>query len=183
MPARPISPIQQTPLASYELYFPKQCKKRPLACDDCDSSVASKFVKFAEDSKVCEIIPVESITPEEKDVRWYDNAFYQDNKTMIADTIFLMTTTMCLDEENEDEFCMRGLESKTPEGRRRRSLNKADAISAVLAEQDRQLMEDEHDPETLADIYFQFTSHCRESAYAMGLQDEKEVLSQCFVRH
>jgi hypothetical protein len=80
---------------------------------------------------------------------------------------------MVAGQEDSDNFCTRGIESRTREGARRKRQNKIDARAAVFFEQEMQELNCICDPETIADVYFDYTEHCQVSAYMMALRDRQ----------
>ena len=70
----------------------------------------------------------------------------------------------------DNEFCLRGLEARTPRGCKRRRDNKFVGMCVVLDGQGHS------PPEYLADLYSLANRHCRNEAYATALQDQAEAL-------
>lgn len=73
--------------------------------------------------------------------------------------------------------CSRGLESKTKQGKRERQMAIMDAISAVLDEQEEQMIRCAVDPEALARIYGIFSRESQTLAIEQAAQDQEEVFS------
>ena len=77
--------------------------------------------------------------------------------------------------ENNEEFCTRGLESRTKAGARARSYTKLRTRSAVLNEQDMQREEGFQDPYILATVSMEQTASSCTWAQAIALEDFRSV--------
>ena len=71
----------------------------------------------------------------------------------------------------EEDFCLRGLEARTPRGCKRRRDNKFVGMCVVLDAQDNRQPHSE-----TAELYSLANRHCRNEAYAVALQDQAEAL-------
>jgi hypothetical protein len=69
------------------------------------------------------------------------------------------------------EYCIRGLEAKSPRGGRRKAANRRRARKAVIDESFRQKLEGVHDPEILAEIYKGFSTQCARIAHSVARLD------------
>jgi hypothetical protein len=101
---------------------------------------------------------------------WYCKEEIKEIKDSVKDIVARMVSG------EDDEDCTRGLESRTREGALRKRHNKNDARAAVFFEQEMQQADAGiFDPESIADIYYDYSEHCQASAEMMGLRDEKEA--------
>jgi hypothetical protein len=73
----------------------------------------------------------------------------------------------------EDGFCKRGLEYKTPKGFKFRKGNKVCAMQKVMEEQNFQKKMGMVDAEYLAEVYIDATKTHKHLALMMGLRDEE----------
>jgi hypothetical protein len=70
--------------------------------------------------------------------------------------------------EDHPNLCLRGLECKTKEGRRRRNLHRNAAIDAVLEEQDYQFQRGVQETDAIAHISEMYTQQSRLQAQQRG---------------
>ena len=112
------------------------------------------------------------MTPEEIESVWYTE---NDSKIILA--IAKVTVKMMMKGEPCDDFdyCSRGLEGKTPEGAKRRQLNKAKVRKALLEEQDMQRAEGQMDDVLLAQTSIKHSTPHTQQAHQQGLKDEAEI--------
>ena len=101
---------------------------------------------------------------------------YKIIKNMAKTTIFMMMAGERIDEDNPD-FCSRGLEFRTKAGTKKRNLNKLRARSAVLNEQDLQREEGFHDPQFIAMASMDESFDCREEARKRADEDARCIRS------
>ena len=76
---------------------------------------------------------------------------------------------------NGPDVSIRGLESKTRVGMKRKRQSRLNAYAAVFFEIDRQLEEGYFDEELIADAYFNYSEQCAVSAQMIGKRDEIEA--------
>jgi hypothetical protein len=81
---------------------------------------------------------------------------------------------------SSESISMRGLETRTPRGARRRVMNRRRATHAVIDEQSRQEQEGVEDVDMLGEIYKGFTSHCIRQACDVGSRDAQVAKSIYF---
>ena len=126
-------------------------------------------ISFAPNVKVQEYLHLDEYSAEERDLTWYTRSdlagFKKEAKSAIRTFVML----------GHEGATFRGLESRTPHGALRKLQNKEQARWAVFAEQERQWREGYQDPEAIADVYYDYTEHCRANAQMMGLRDEQEL--------
>ena len=139
-----------------------------------ESSEREIMVRFRLESN--EIYPIPHIDEMEDElVRdiWYEKRDYDAIKNKLIPLIRQMMKGEEVEESNKSS--VRGLEYRTRQGALRRQHNKLEGSSSVLAEQKRQLDENQVDDELLAEVYRSASSHCQDSAYALALKDEAFV--------
>merc|ERR1712014_397627 len=95
---------------------------------------------------------------------------------MAKTTVLMMMAGEHIDDEDPD-YCTRGLEFRTRKGSKIRSANKLRARSAVLNEQDLQREEGFHDPEFIAMASLDVSFECREQAQKRAEEDAKSISS------
>lgn len=85
---------------------------------------------------------------------------------------------------NENKHCSRGLETHTRKTAKIKSINRSDALTAVLDEQDRQLFDcpDQSnyrffqlDDDAIRIVYHRVTSSSQLWAHQVGLQDQRDA--------
>lgn len=76
--------------------------------------------------------------------------------------------------------CFRGLEAGAPCGAYQKRTNRNKAWNAVFLEQDFQWKSGITNPEIISMVYYSCSRACQENATLRGLQDEREVKSQCW---
>ena len=113
------------------------------------------------------------MTPEEIESVWYTE---NDSKIILA--IAKVTVKMMMKGEPCDDFdyCSRGLEGKTPEGAKRRQINKAKVRKALLEEQDMQRAEGINDDQLLAQTSIKNSAPHIQAAHEQALKDEAELV-------
>jgi hypothetical protein len=105
---------------------------------------------------------------------WMSQEDFQTIKAHLKVTIKMMMTNREIDEEDED-YCTRGLEFRTREGRRQRNKNKVAARRVVLLQQKVQLEEGVYDPEFIALVSAAKTAQSPQVAHQMALRDAEEA--------
>ncbi len=108
-------------------------------------------------------------TESERRATWYSILELQSFKTERRQII-------CRLQRGETVECSRGLECKTKHGNRQRQMLILDAISAVLDEQEDQMIRCSVDPEALAQTYRRFTRDSQTTAIERAEQDQQELL-------
>jgi len=157
-----------SPDASNSPEFKKDVEAKAIATQ------GRKKVSFAPTAKVRQIakIPKDVVSD-----YWFTNEDFSRMKKSFAPTVQRMmngTLSKDLEEQNED-YCTRGLEYRTRDGAKRRMKNKYDGMAAVLHEQDRQTFEETPDDELLARAYREANFHCISEAKTLGEQDALNV--------
>jgi hypothetical protein len=104
---------------------------------------------------------------------WYEKKGYEAIKSNIIPTLRKMIKREKIEENNK--YCVRGLEYLTLKGAKQRQQNKRQAVTAVLNEQKRQRDEGLQDDELLAKTFRDTSYHCQDEACAIGLEDEAEI--------
>ena len=156
-----MAPQQHNELGDFELYPGSVSSK----------STVQKQLRFSLSSNETFFIPhINNLSDEEVNATWYECGDYGKIKTAMIPLIRKMMKGATIEET--DQETIRGLEYRTRKGAIRRQHNKAEAISAVLEEQDRQIEADgEVDDEMLSAVYRQISAHCQEEAHQLALGD------------
>jgi hypothetical protein len=131
----------------------------------------ARLVSFSKIVKTREIERRIDMSTNEIATIWYNGNDLHAIKQTCYPTIKKMALGLPLDDDEEP----RGLEIKTPQGHKRRQLNKFLAIDAVLEEQNKQWDDNNFDFEYLSQIYRQSSTCCQMAAYLVGKADEKFV--------
>jgi hypothetical protein len=109
---------------------------------------------------------------------WYSRDEFKAIRKECFHTIKCMKQNQVLEEE--DGYCVRGLEYKTPDAYKERQHNKAEIRTVVFEEQDYQFENGMSDPTWIAKLSEDQSSTCVKLAIAVALQDAevaKEYLS------
>jgi hypothetical protein len=133
---------------------------------------STKRVKFAKSIMNKEVRHLNDYTKAELEMMWMTMPDYLMIRAVIKTTVLMMMRGEMVSEDDED-FCPRGLESKTKLGSRARSRAKLRARFAVLNEQDIQREESFEDPHLIAMAYIDESEESRASAQAKADQDER----------
>jgi hypothetical protein len=140
-----------------------------------DSTTSKRKVQWARRVKVKEIRHLNDITDTERDALWMSFDDHKMTKTMVKTTVMMMMRGERIDDDDPD-FCTRGLEFRTKTGSRIRSQYKMRARLAVLNEQDIQRDEGLVDPEFIAMASVEVSNECQEGARQRGERDAKAVV-------
>lgn len=117
---------------------------------------------------------IQDLTQEEVESIWY-----QEYDTKIILAMAKVTVKMMMKGEpcDDDDYCSRGLEGKTPTGSKRRQKNKMKVRKALLEEQDIQREEGVNDPEYLGQVSRKYSEDIVQQAHSQGLRDEQEAMA------
>jgi hypothetical protein len=129
-------------------------------------------VKFHPFTEIKEIANLESYNRKEKKNTWYT---LQELDDMRPNQQYVKALFRNCGTHTKLGDCMRGLEFRTKKGAKLRLANHVNAGLAVIDEQEFQLSESLHDPETLAKIYSNRTLKSAQQAHIMALLDELYV--------
>ena len=158
--------IERSPSASYAL--------RDALVSSPDPSAAQKRkVAFSPKIQLIGVVPaISDFTQEEIEANWYtENEFELIRKAYLF-IVKLMEKTRPFQDDDE-ELCSRGLESRTRDGARRRKRDVETAIDAVLSEQERQWEGSFYNAKQLATVYRQATAQACMAAYVRAQKDER----------
>lgn len=131
----------------------------------------SKMVTFNEFTTIREIHPLDEMS--EKDITdvWYNDDEYAEIKKHVTETIKrLADGDVLLDDDNG--WCLRGLEGRTKFGARRRRNNKSKALEAVWTTQVELWKQRIINPALIAAAYKPHSTNAKYPAIAMANKDE-----------
>jgi hypothetical protein len=125
-----------------------------------------RTLSFSSTVDVHEVLHVREFSLDEIRSSWYSNkeikAMKKRNKRIAAQS----------EKENDaNDYCLRGLETKTVRGSSQKRQRKSTAREAVFLEQRRQQEQGVEDPEAIAEAYYDCTDYCQATAHMMGLRD------------
>lgn len=132
-----------------------------------------KSVKFHSRVRFKHVKHVDDYTDREYFATWYVEEDLTDIFNHCVDTVRKMVNGYQLNED--DGYCARGLEYKTPTGAKTRKQNKSKGLRTVLDEQERQRTEGKIDHEHLALLYYQAGADSRRAYRLLAMQDQAEV--------
>ena len=140
------------------------------------SQKKNKSVSFSKRIQFREVRHLHDFAQEEIADLWMTAQDYIFIKAVVRATVILMMKGYCLSkDEEENDFCYRGLEYRTKMGARRRNENKISCKSAVLNEQDMQHEEDFFDIEHIKMVSEEASQECRDNARSTAIEDEKSI--------
>jgi hypothetical protein len=114
---------------------------------------------------------IDDYTDEEYFATWYVEEDLTEIFNDCVDNVRKMVNGITL---NEDEgYCPRGLEYKTPTGSKARKENKLRGVNAVLEEQERQRKLRIHNPELIAKLYCLAGADSRHAYRFLAMHDEQ----------
>eukprot|EP00542_Grammatophora_oceanica_P016069 CAMPEP_0194042438 /NCGR_PEP_ID=MMETSP0009_2-20130614/14209_1 /TAXON_ID=210454 /ORGANISM="Grammatophora oceanica, Strain CCMP 410" /LENGTH=254 /DNA_ID=CAMNT_0038686281 /DNA_START=139 /DNA_END=903 /DNA_ORIENTATION=+ len=131
-------------------------------------------VTFNEEVYVQETKHINDMDDDEVDSIWYAREDYKQMKMNYMVTVRIMMSGRGIPQGNSDH-CSRGLEYRTRDGARRRQMNKLNAITAVLDEQERQRIIGIESAIALMNVYVRTNVHCREASHKMGVKDARDA--------
>ena len=135
-----------------------------------------KKIRWSGRVRVHEIRHINNIPDDERELIWMSPIDYTMIKVMAKTTVYKMMSGEHINDDNPD-FCTRGLEFRTRSGSRIRNANKMRNRSAVLNEQDLQHEEGFYDPEFIAMASMDESFICREAARKRAENDTKSIQS------
>jgi hypothetical protein len=166
-----ISPI---PMPKHQLQYTdtscstdsKSPEKSPLV-----ATASMMKVRFNAHIDVREVPRLKDLPEGEVGVTWYTPVEFDRIKESLITTVRLMMAKKPIG----NDYCVRGLEFRTPAGAKMRKQNKLKSLTAVWNEQVAQWKKDRTDEEAICFVYQQENHECRTVALRLGLQDEKEA--------
>jgi hypothetical protein len=138
-----------------------------------EKKAPKRRVGFTPMVKVIKVLHLNEFEEYEIDASYYKSADFERIKADLKLTVRLMQLGKL--EEDSIDYCRRGTEYRTPDGVRRRALNKKVARDALLDEQDLQWDNGAFDPDLFANVYHASSRECGLEAYRLGLRDEDEA--------
>jgi hypothetical protein len=139
-------------------------------------NVRRRKIRWSGQVRVQEIRHLNNMPESEREAVWMSPIDYKLIKNMAKTTVLMMMAGEHIDDEDPD-YCTRGLEFRTRKGSKIRSANKLRGRSAVLNEQDLQREEGFHDPEFIAMASLDVSFECREQAQKRAEEDAKSISS------
>jgi hypothetical protein len=125
-------------------------------------------------TEILEIKEVTSLGILSANSAWWTPNDYQLIRKMFKITLHMMMNGVQFENEDED-FCARGLEFRTKCGNQRHRRHKKRSVDAVMRAQDFQRKEGFNDPEYLAEIYAENTRRSSQQAHSLALEDERDA--------
>jgi hypothetical protein len=156
----------------------RQARRRTRPSRNRDIIVAprqessKKSVSFSPIIRFRNVKHIDDFTDEEFEETWNSQTDLDIILEECAETVYMMVNGEVLLEE--DGFCKRGLEYKTPKGSKFRKGNKVCAMQKVMKEQSLQKNMGMVNAEYLAELYIDATENSKRLALMMGLRDEEE---------
>lgn len=141
---------------------------------------SKKVVSFHDAVYVYPCLHYMNYTDRELSESWYNAQEMEEIKAECIHTLQLVACENIHVSNNNNFWCLRGLEYRTQEGAKRRQENKYLAWDAVMSEQETQYMTGEFNDEAIARTYSQVSAACREAATILALEDAKTVLQDQF---
>ena len=129
-------------------------------------------VTFADTTKVYDVLHRYDYTVEEITSTWYDRYELRSQKDTARTEGKLVEQGLLYECH---DVTIRGLESKTTEGTRRKRQNRMHAYSAVFLEVETQQDLGIVDEDAIADAYYNYTEQCQFQAQMIALRDAEEA--------
>lgn len=141
----------------------------------CRRKRRQRTVRFSRDATQEHTIgQCQNLSVQEINERWYNQEEYEEIRQENHSTVKLLRNG--LTDPERVGLCYRGLEHKTMERRRQRSINVIQSLDSVLLEQKRiQLKGSKPDPRAIANSYSAISKQCQNDAHRIGVWDEKNV--------
>jgi hypothetical protein len=136
-------------------------------------SPEKRSVSFSESVAFREIAPLDEISKEEIRSVWYNDDEYARLKKEVTATIKILMNAGSIEED--EGYCLRGLEGRTKFGARRRKNNKAGALDAVWNAQLLLWKKKEDNPAAIAVAYKPHSLHAKYPALERGQSDQMFV--------
>jgi hypothetical protein len=133
-------------------------------------------VAFTEFVEIKEVPSLSDIYEDDVINAWWTPNDYQLIRKMFRITLHMMMNGVQFENEDED-FCARGLEHRTKGGAQRHHRHKKRSIYAVLRAQEFQIQEAFNDADYLAEIYAENTRSSSKEAHSLALVDEQDARS------
>jgi hypothetical protein len=133
-------------------------------------------VTFADSVKVLDVLHRHDYTVEEISQTWYNPyelRSQKDNARLEGKLIEQGSLFECHD------VTIRGLESKTTEGKRRKRQNRMYAYSAVFLEVETQQDLGILDEDAIADAYYNYSEQCQFQAQMIAFRDAEDAKNAC----
>lgn len=146
----------------------------PLPLATVKEETSHKHVTFSKCVLFKEVRHLNDYKKEEVEAIWLTMPDYLTIKATLRRTLAIMMQGEQISEKDED-FCTRGLETRTKTGAKARSRARLRTRSAVLNEQDMQREEGFVDLQNLALASMEETASSRAHAHAIALEDERCV--------
>jgi len=137
-----------------------------------DAKASRRSVSFHETVVIHEVMNREGYTYHEVVACWYDRSDLRQMKDNARSEARLVQSGILVEG---DDISIRGLESKTSEGARRKRQYRMNAYAAVFFEIETQNELGIVDEDAIADVYFNYSEHCQISAQMMAIRDADDV--------
>jgi hypothetical protein len=145
-------------------YVPVEAKTFPL-------HYSNRRVSFSLTAQRRDVLHICDYAAEERKACWYSPTELQNIKLAAKQIVI----EMIQGKVEDDQWCSRGLEARTRKGRREKIESRFHARSAVLMEQNDQVISGLYDPEKMADIYHECTEYHQTVAEMIGAHDAREA--------
>jgi len=162
-----------------QMFEEDSCSSESTVSFQNSPDVPKRRIHFAlTENEVHPIPHINDLSDQEVKETWYERSDYEKIKMALIPIVRKMMKGEPIEESNR--LTIRGLEYRTREGAIRRQHNKAEAITAVMDEQDRQLdLNGRCEAEILRQTYIQINAHCQREAHELALGDVEPAREHC----
>jgi hypothetical protein len=129
-------------------------------------------VWFGVPDTVHDVLHRSDYTPLEITLTWFDRVDLRQMKDAVKIEARLLDRGVLAEG---DDVTIRGLESRTRDGARRKRAHKLHAYTAVFMELETQLELGIRDEDALADVYYELSEQCQAAAQMLAARDAKDV--------
>ena len=138
----------------------------------CTTTPTLKRVWFDPFVEIQETIHRSDFTEEEKEITWYSVEEVSAMRAMAKHEARLVETEDLVESKDGS---IRGLESRTKKGSRKKKILRMNSFAAVFLELDFQKSQDFYDDEAIAEAYFKYSMPSSIMAQRVGKKDETQA--------
>lgn len=140
--------------------------------ESCTAAPTPKRVWFDPFAEIQETINRKEFSSEEKQITWYSVEEVSSMRAIARNEARLVETGDLVESK---DVSIRGLESRTKKGSKKKKIIRMNSFAAVFLELDFQKAQDFYDDEQIAEAYFKYSMPSSISAQQIGKKDESQA--------